>query len=190
LLDLTLQYNALLSETWHGSDRSYGNDLAALPTGVQTLGGIQFDIRGIVQLRSKSASSTNYPAEVKGIRVRQKCQKLHFLHAAGFGTVADEGQQIGSYMVHLATNRMRLEIPIIYGESVRNWHTLAGEPEASKELKVVWTGDNAVSRKAGTKIRLFVTTWDNLLPAVEIESIDFVSSMANPAPFLIAITAE
>ena len=189
LLDLTPQYNAMLTQAWHGGDSHNGNDLAALPAGLQTFSGIQFDTRGIIQLRSKSASSTNYPAEVKGIRVQQKCQRLHFLHAAGFGGLGDEGQQIGSYVVHFATNRMRLEIPILYGESVRNWHTVPGEPE-SKELRVAWTGENAVSRKAGRKIRLFLTTWTNLVPEVPIESIDFVSAMATPAPFLIAITAE
>lgn len=189
LVDLTAHYNASLTQPWHGSDRHNGNDLAELPTGVQTLAGVQFDIRGIIQLRSKSTSSTNYPTEVKGIEVKQKCHRLHFLHAAGFGTIADDGKQIGSYIIHFATNRMRLEIPIIYGEDVRNWHTLPGEPPA-KELKVVWTGENAVSRKAGQKVRLFLTTWTSLLPDDPIESIDFVSAMGNPAPFLIAITVE
>lgn len=189
LLDLTPQYNAMLSQPWHGTDIHNGNDLASLPTGVQNFGGASFDIRGIVQVRSKSVSSTNYPVEVKGIRVNQKCKRLHFLHAAGFGSVADEGQQIGSYVLHFANNRMRLEIPIIYGESVRNWHTLKGEPE-SQELNVAWTGENAVSHKAGQKIRLFLTTWTNLVPDLEIESIDLVSAMTTPAPFLIAITAE
>ena len=186
LLDLTPYYNAALTQSWHGGS---GNDLASLPAGVQTFVGIDFDARGIVQLRSKSPSSTNFPAEVKGIRVRQQCQKLHFLHAAAFGTVVDEGQQLGTYVVHFATNQMRLEIPIVYGKTVRNWHTLGGEGE-NKELTVAWLGENAVSKKAGRKIRLFLTTWSNLAPSVPIESVDFVSTMATPAPFLVAITAE
>lgn len=188
LLDLTPQYNAMLTQAWHGGDSHNGNDLAALPAGIQTLGGVAFDVRGIVQLRSRSPSSTNYPAEVKGIRVHQTCRRLNFLHAAGFGTTRDEGQQIGSYVMHFA-NRMRLEVPIIYGDMVRNWHTLHGELP-NNQLHVVWTGENAVSRVAGQKIRLFLTTWTNVLPEVQIESIDFTSSMTNAAPFLIAITAE
>jgi hypothetical protein len=39
-------------------------------------------------------------------------------------------------------------------------------------------------------LRLYKTTWDNPLADLEIISIDFVSNMAAPAPFLIAITAE
>jgi len=59
MLDLSAFYNAALSESWHGGTE---NDLAALPAGLQTLDGVKFDIRGIVQLRSKSPSSAKYPA--------------------------------------------------------------------------------------------------------------------------------
>ncbi|HWX19987.1 MAG TPA: hypothetical protein VN578_08790 [Candidatus Binatia bacterium] len=187
LLDLTAFYNAMLTESWHGST---GNNLAELPAGLQTFAGVPFDVRGIVQLRSKSGSSTNFPPELKGIHVEQKCRRLHFLHAAGFGAVAEEGNQIGSYIIHFASNQMRLEIPIYYGQAVRNWHSLPDEPPPGSDLKVAWTGENAVSKKSKRAIRLFLTTWTNLVPDLEIDSIDFVSSMANPAPFLIAITAD
>jgi len=39
-------------------------------------------------------------------------------------------------------------------------------------------------------VRLFKTTWTTPPPDVLVESIDFASSMADPAPFLIAITAQ
>jgi hypothetical protein len=187
LLDLTPFYNAMVSESWHGSA---GNNLAGLPIGITNFGGVEFDVRGIVQLRSKSPSSTNFPVEIKGIHVGQKCRRLHFLHAAGFGAAADEGKQIGSYVVHFATNQMRLEIPITYGQAVRNWHVLRDEPAPGSELNVVWTGENAVTKKSNGSLRLFLSTWTNLVPDLEIESIDFVSSMNNPAPFLIAITVD
>jgi hypothetical protein len=187
LLDLSAFYNAGLNESWHGNK---GNDLAALPRGRQTFGGVEFDVRGIVQLGSQSPSSTNYPALIKGIPVNQKCQRLHFLQATGFGNPADEGKRIGAFVIHFATNQMRLEIPIRYGHEVRNWHSLAGEPTPPKELTVAWRGENALSKSAGRSIRLFLTTWTNVAPDVEIESLDYVSGMAVPAPFLIAITAE
>jgi hypothetical protein len=187
LLDLTGFYNATLTESWHGRT---GNDLGALPKGVQALAGVEFDVRGIVQLGSKSDSAAKYPAQIQGIKVRQKCERLHFLHAAGFGNPADEGKQIGAFVVHFATDNMRLEIPIVYGRTVRNWHSRAGERAPDGQLKVAWTGENAVSKQAGSSTRLFLTTWTNLVPSVEIESIDYVSKMATPAPFLIAITAD
>jgi len=187
LLNLTPFYNAGLKESWHGGN---GNDLAGLPKGLQTFGGVEFDVRGIVQLGSQSPSATNYPPAVRAIPVKQKCQQLHFLHAAGFGVPGDEGKQIGMYVVHFATNQMRLEIPIRYGQEVRNWHAVAGEPAAPKDLTVAWQGENAQSKRAGRSIRLFLTTWTNLVPGLEVESIDFVSAMGVPAPFLIAVSVE
>ena len=187
LLDLTPFYNARLDESWHGNK---GNDLAALPRGLQTFGGVEFDVRGIVQLASKSPSSTNYPVVIRGIPVKQKGQRLHFLHAAGFGNLGDEGKQIGSYVVHFTASPMRLEIPIRYGHEVRNWHALPGEPAAPSELKVAWKGQNTLSKSRGRSIRLFLTTWTNVVPELEIESIDCFAGMAVPAPFLIAISVE
>ena len=187
LLDLTRFCNAGLNESWHGNKN---NDLAELPIGLQTFGGVEFDVRGIVQLCSQSPASAKYPALVKGIPVHQRCQRLHFLHAAGFGNRADEGKQIGTYVMHFATNQMRLEIPIRYGHEVRNWHSQGSEPVAPEDLTVAWMGQNAVSKSAGRSIRLFLTTWTNTAPDLEIESLDYISSMALPAPFLIAISVE
>lgn len=186
-LDLTRFYNAGLNQSWQGGA---SNSLMRLPKGRRIMVGVEFDVRGIVQLGSQSLSTTNYPALVRGIPVQQKCQRLWFLHAAGFGTTADEGKQIGKYVVHFATNQMRLEIPIRYGHEVRDWHTLPGEPPAPEELIVAWRGENPFSRRQGRTIRLFLTLWKNVAPDLEIESIDYVSSMAEPAPFLVAITAE
>jgi hypothetical protein len=187
LLDLGSFYNAMLTESWHGNT---GNDLGALPVGLQTIGGIEFDVRGIVQLAGKSAASARFPREVKGIKVRQKCQRLHFLHATGYGKVPDEATRIGSYVLHFATNQMTLEVQIVYGDDVRDWHALGGEPKPGKNLKVIWEGENAISKAENHKLRLFLTTWENLAPGIEIDWIDYVSAMANPAPFLIAITAD
>jgi hypothetical protein len=186
-LDLTEFYNAGLNESWLGGA---SNGLARLPKGRRTMVGVEFDVRGIVQLGSQLASTTNFPALVTGIPVKQKCRRLWFLHAAAFGSMADEGKQIGRYVVRFGTNQMRLEIPIRYGHEVRDWHALPGEPSPPDELMVAWRGDNPFSKSQGQSIRLFLTLWNNVAPDVEIESIDYISSMAEPAPFLIAITAE
>jgi hypothetical protein len=188
LLDLTPFYNASLNESWYR--RNKGNDLATLPKGRQTFGGFEFDVRGIVQLGSKTPAATNYPALIKGIPVHQKCERLHFLHAAGFGSPGQEGRQIGAYVVHFANNQTRLEIPIRYGLEVRDWHGSSSESAAPKELTVAWTGANAYSQSTGRSIRLFLTTWTNVAPDLEIDSIDFVSAMAVPAPFLIGLSVE
>ena len=186
LINLSAYYNAAFTESWHGNSK---NDLASLPTGAQNFDGVNYDVRGIIQVGSKDRGGVRFPARIDGIKIQQKCARLHFLHSAGFGSLNDEGAQVGAYIVHFATNRMQLEIPIIYGRDVRNWHTLAGE-KPSAELTVAWKGVNEISAASHNFIRLFSTTWVNVAPGVEIESIDFVSSMGTVAPFLIAITAD
>jgi hypothetical protein len=187
-INLTKFYNAVLTESWEGGPS--GDDLATLPEGRHKFGGVQFDVRGIIQLRSKSLPGTNFPIVVKSIRLRRKCRTIHFLQAAGFGTAEDEGRKIASYTVRYATNQMRLDIPVIYGADVRDWHTLSNEPPPPAGLNVAWIGENEASKASGRPIRLFMTTWTNIVPDLEIDRIDFTSSMSGPAPFLLAITAD
>ena len=190
LLDLTPFYNARLTDTWHGGENAAGNDLADLRAGVQNLGGVDYDVRGIIQLASKAPTSSRFPINVVGIKVNQKFQKLHFLHSAAFGKPNDDGKQIGAYVLHFAANQMRLEVPIVYGKDVRDWHYWPAETEAPPGLKTAWKGQNKTSKDAGSYLRVYETTYTNLVPNVELESIDFVSSLSQPAPFMLAITLE
>lgn len=190
LLDLTGFFNARLTDTWHGTQNAAGNDLASLPLGSQTLNGVEYDLRGIVQLASKAPTSSRYPTKVAGIKVGQKLHQLHFLHSAAFGKPADEGKEIGAYILHFAGDQLRLEVPIVYGRDVRDWHYWPDEPEAPETLRMVWKGENKSTKAVKSYLRLFETTWTNIAPAVELESIDFVSTLSQPAPFLLAITTE
>jgi hypothetical protein len=187
LLNLTSFYNAGLNQSWSGIK---GNDLGTLPKGIQKLAGVEFDVRGIIQLGSQSTFATNFPVWVKGIPVHQQCRRLHFLHAAAFGTPADEGKQIAAYVVHFGTNQPPIEIPIRYGLEVRDWHAVDGEPALPEDRIVAWRGTNAATRSSGESIRLFLTTWTNTAPERRVERIDYVSSMAGSAPFLIGISAD
>ena len=186
-LDLTRFYNVTLSESAH---QRADDTLASLPPGLRTLAGVEFDIRGLIQLGSRSLTNKTFPEQVINIPVRQKCKRLHFLHATSMGTARDEGTLVAAYVLRFAGNEARLEIPVVYGRELRDWHVLRDEPPLGNELTVAWTGTNAASTAEGRSIRLFKTTWVNLAPELEIQSIDFVSKKAGPAPFLIAITAE
>jgi hypothetical protein len=185
-INLVKYYNAMFTQSWHGGTN---NNLASLPTGLQKFAGVEFDVRGIVQLGSKAPSVKKFPAEVTDIKIHQKCRTVNFLHAVAMGAVSDEGKTVGSYIVHFATNRMRADIPINYGEDVRDWHVLPKEAPAP-ELTVAWSGTNAGSNPAIRSVRLFKTTWTNIAPDIEIESVDYVSAMGSAAPFLVAITTE
>jgi hypothetical protein len=188
LINLAKYCNATLTNYWLGGA---SGDLASLPAGRHMFGGVEFDVRGIIQLGGKSLAATEYPALVKSIRIHRKCQTLHFLHAAAFGSAQDEGMKIGAYVVHYSTNAMRLDLPITYGQEVRDWHSATNEPPTG-ELKVAWTGVTKAANgdAADRPIRVFMTSWTNVAPTVEIERIDFSSTLTGPAPFLVAITAD
>jgi tRNA A-37 threonylcarbamoyl transferase component Bud32 len=193
-IDLSDYYNAGLTENWHfvkelvtSSGYAAENNLSQLPRGVQKFAGIEFDVRGLIQLAShntRARDSGSFPEQVRQIKVSRPCRKLHFLHAAIESNGAKDGKRVGSYIVHFRKHPKK-EIPLLYGESLRDWWILKDEPREAKNATIAWLGTNSLSG-----IRLFKSTWENPLPHVKIESIDFISGMSGPAPFLIAITLE
>ena len=186
-VDLTEYYNAALLQTWHPGMPN--NSLDMLPPGLLQLAGTVFDVRGIIQLSGRDLRNAGgkYPQQINGIRIGRKARQLHFLQAAGWRS--PDGTRIGSYLVHYANQQERARaqtIPIVYGEDVRDWN---GSSDTASEVthgQIVWSAIN----NAGLHVRLFKTSWLNPLPEQEILSIDYVSSMAQAAPFLVALTAE
>jgi class 3 adenylate cyclase/outer membrane lipoprotein-sorting protein/tRNA A-37 threonylcarbamoyl transferase component Bud32 len=188
-LDLSAYYNADLTSAWSGAGGGLeGNNLSTLPRGWQTFGGVRYDVRGIVQVSSRSLrlATAAYPDMIKGIKVKRRCARLYFLQASSFAGETTE-KRIGSYSVHY-TNGEQRELPIVYGKTVRDWWDW--EPQIPPESTVAWTGTNQASLRNGKGIRLFQTAWENPLPEIEIESLDFVSSMATAAPFVVSISTE
>jgi hypothetical protein len=139
--------------------------------------------RGLVRLTNASSAGQpqRFPRQAEGIPVHQLCHRLHFLHAAD--TSDAEGAQIGSYVVRGADGA-RLEIPILYGRDVLAWNV--DPPHTHSPPVVAWKGRNCLQ----VPVRLFLTSWENPRPDVRVETIDFLSSNAKAAPFLVAITAE
>jgi len=182
LVDLSPFYNASLNGNSHGDVPD--NNLAALPTGIQTLAGTEFDIRGLIQA---SQFLPAYPALVTNIPVGQVCQRLHFLHAAFRAFKVPDGTQIGRYVVHYVNGQQR-EIPLVIGQDLADWWEQANEQ--GKPFVVAWTGTNAKSQSLNRRIRLFKTTWPNPRLDVAVQSIDFEAMDKEAMPFLVAITVE
>ncbi len=185
-VDLSLHYNVALTNMPHSGHAS--NDLSFLPGGMQHFGGVDFDIRGVVQLASGLLPGQNFPRHVRSIPVSAKCDRLHFLHSCMFGNSSLEGREIGHYVVHYSKGQDQI-VPIIYGHDVIDWWA---KPEQSPQIAsvVAWTGISVASQQSKQSIQLFKQTWKNPHPKLEVRAIEFVSSMTPASPFLIAITAE
>jgi len=191
-VDLSAHYNARLDEDWrNGKDPS--NSFANLPTGIGSFSGVEFDVRGVIQLaRGLTVPLARpYPERIENILVGRKCQRLTFLHGTGIReNLINDGTRIGGYVIHYADGE-REEVPIVYGKDVRRWQTYEGMPAEPDTPPPAWLG--AQSRKhrgEAVRIRLYKTTWDNPRATVPVERIDFVSVGTKATPFLVAVTAE
>jgi hypothetical protein len=189
LLDLTLCYNARLDESWHRRT-DLGNNLADLPAGVRTLGGVSFDARGVIQLAGSGIKDLepDYPEQVTGIRIGRACRRIHFLH--GTGWIVPEGTTVGQWVVRFADGQ-RAVMPIVYGPDVRNWQFWPRMSAENGGAEPVWKGRQERWKKmTGIGVRLYKSTWENPRPDADIASIDLISAQAASAPFLLAITVE
>jgi WD40 repeat protein/serine/threonine protein kinase len=191
-LDLTRFYNASLTQGWQTPEEEKGPvNLSELPRGLVELGGVSFDVRGILQVSGQSmkAQGGRYPEQIKGIPVDRKCARVHFLQGTGWSTA--DGTEIGAYIIHYTDGQRRV-IPITYGEDVRDWwFSFQSLPEYSNQASIAWLGANPKTRaNESACLRLYLRSWTNPTPEVAITSIDLISAMTPCAPFLIAITVN
>jgi S1-C subfamily serine protease len=192
-IDLSKYYNGSFKTGWlptNAWSRMEDKNLTRLEPGLSTMGGIDFDIRGVVQVSgTRLKDAPDFPQQVAGIAIGAKAGQLHFLHACAWS--ASPGTMIGHYLVRYADDSTE-EIPLLYGANIRDWvgkASTVAEP-ALTEATEVWKDTNAYVAKDGDHLRLAKFTWKNPKPDTGIRSIDLVSAMTGSAPFLFAITRE
>jgi len=197
-IDLADYYTGELNEPFflNFNTARHDSDLSGLPVGLVELGGVRFDIRGVVQLRLTTSSAGSWqvawdslPVRVEGIRVDQQVRRFHLL----VGTVQPEkeGVAVATLVLH-GTDGSKAGLDLVYGRDVREWSWDPAKPdrEASDRGRVVWTGSNPVALQANRSLRLYLTSLENPAPGASIASVDFVSAMSGSAPFLVALTVE
>ena len=184
-LDLTDCYNVALNEPWQPLDwvHDAGWGLATLTPGLQTVGGINFDIRGIVQLRRASPDCELFPLQVR-IPTDSSFSRLHALH--GTRWTVREGLPIAAFVLHYADGT-EAELPVFYGLHVQD--TPAEGHSDSAEAAVGVTAPQAGKAHTGQP-RLFKTTFLNPHPERAVHHIEYVSKLTQSAPFLVALTVE
>ena len=190
LLDLSKYYNASLNETWLPTNVvASGNDLSEMPRGMQNFGGTRFDVRGVVQLSGAALENlgSRFPREVRGIPVKQRCRRLHFLHGASWSALS--GVHVATYRVHYVDGDTA-DVRVIYGRHLREWWSPATSAALTLGAGIGWEGSNPATRALGMKVRLYHMAWLNPRPDQEIQSLDLLSTMETPAPFVLAISTE
>jgi len=181
-INLDALYNHALNDDIHHKP---DNTLSSLPSGIQNLGGVSWDIRGLIQLsglNSDSITSLVYPDKVEGIRIGQRAKTLHFLHGSAWNIDAPE-MEIGSYKIHFKDGTSE-KIPVIYRRNIWDWWGTENEPETSP----VWTGKNPRTSERNMHIRLYQMDWNNPKPHLEVKTMDLVSNNKGPGLFIVAIS--
>ena len=188
MLDLTRFYNAPLDRDWAPYWRldHLDQNLSELPQGIRKFLAVEFDVRGIVQLRSIEPGWERYPERVTGIPVGRTISKLHALHGTAFYEAP--GEVVASYVLAYADGTSA-ELPVRYGRDVWDWSNRWGS-KPPEDVQIAWQAPNPARPVENAFKYISQSDWENPHPDKVVESIDFVSRMTRSAPFLIAITVE
>jgi hypothetical protein len=183
--DLSPQFNARLDETWL-PDRP-GNDLAMLEPGLRQFGGLDFELRGVVQLAGRDLDANRFPATTGGVRIERMVEKIHLLHGVS-GRVPDD-RLIGRLILDYGDGA-QATLAVTYGWHVRDWWFREFEPVLDERTVMAWTGHNAAVREEGASLRLYRTTWPNPRPGVRLRQVRYESARTEAAPFVVGLTVE
>jgi hypothetical protein len=206
LLDLTAYYNGLLDVAWQPVYLRNELELTfeELPRGIHNVEGVNFDIRGAIQLSAATEESLwdgqerggreLWPNAVTNIALLPYCSQIHFLH----GALGEPGGSplIGEYRVRYIDGSI-VRVPIVLGQNAQlSWRfTIPSDgevPEAKVAFKMSSARTGAIN--PGTKratwgwIHHFI--WRNPHPDLRLASLDFVSAEQPAAPFLIGISLD
>lgn len=199
MIDLQPYVNVGRTTPTSGFKEAPETDLAGLPQGIHTFGGVSFAVSGKIQLMGRSLLSANrlYPVIRKNIPISQKCRQIHLLHGASH--VMDLDVTIAKLVLHYADGSTR-ELAIVSGEHLLDWlgpiytTPAAGEQLAPKDrgTELAWVGNDSRLPQSPPILaaRIYKTTFANPQPGVEIASVDYLSTLSGAAPFLAGLTLE
>lgn len=186
-IELKDHINVKLDEMFP-SDLFPNNNLKTLPTGMQKLGDVTYEIgNGVLQLGG-SGGVVGKPEKITGIKVERTADRLHILQ--GTGNMTYDGTVISKYVIRYA-DQTTTSIEVVYGKHVVDWWVYPGL-SGPTESKAVWEGENEAAKGFRAKIKLYHQEWSNPHPEKVIATIDFelADEKRLCAPFCVAITAE
>lgn len=203
LIDLTAHYNGLLDVPWltYFMGTQFDNDLSSLPRGTEPLGGVAFDLRGLIRLGHQprpedpmfhfvdGVEAPRFPREVVGITVGVRCRRIHVLHGLHHHQPTPDGTAVAAYVLHYADGASA-RFEMIKGAHLLNWWTDDPGQASDPNTVIAWRGGNPAADRAGQSVQLTRTTLENPFPEREVVSVDLVSLMTPATVFVIALTAD
>ena len=165
------------------------NHLQGLPRGRQVLGGVLFDIDGVVHLHGQplTRQGKTYPKALTNIPIGGMASQIHLLHATGGRDAL--GFTVAKLILHFADGTTA-EFKINYGEQVADWWSKPEEQLKDPDSTVAWHGENPAAKAAKLEVRLYRTTLRNPHPEREIQTVDLVATGIYAAPFLLGLAVR
>ena len=98
------------------------------------------------------------------------------------------GREIGAFVLHYANGEVT-QLPIVFGEHLRGEDAREDAQSECPNGQLVW-GAGSAADPADNRPRLYMTTFVNPKPELEVVRIDYVSKVTRCGPLLVALTAE
>jgi beta-galactosidase len=134
--------------------------------------------KAVITLRG-GAHDPASPAEVRGLAVNAKADRLWFLHTGCWTSDGGYGVEVARYEVVYADGT-RAVIPVRQGQEINDWWG----PQPLAGAQVAWTGRNNKTAPIG----IYSMPWDNPHPDKAIAAIDIIGSLADTQLVLLAVT--
>jgi hypothetical protein len=160
------------------------------PGGLQTIGGVPFQIDGAVQFRCvnvQMAKFDAYPTRTGRIPIRRRVARFHLLHFSEFW--GDQGEPVARFVMRYADGKEH-QVLLRYGVHLQDWnqHVRNSATCSDRNTRTVWTAP------APTEGPWMTTLWKtevvNPRPEIEIASIEVRSLFSHVRYNMPAITVE
>jgi hypothetical protein len=196
-IDISKQANQFRGDQGWFGDKAHS--FAALPSGKQTMAGVDFDIyhfsTSVVPeaiMLGGSGIPGNLPDSVKGIPVNLKADALFFLQAARIDAPRNPDEikngkkyEMADYIVHYADGKTET-VPIYEEIGVANY--MQPTPTAIPGAQIAWSSPYDAAKTSYAVA--YSMQWNNPHPDVAISSIDLVYGPDRRGiPALLAVTA-
>ena len=159
-------------------------------------GGVPFDVQGLIQLNGPSVQTglKLWPLEVKDIAIGHPFKKLHLLHGAF--NIDGPGAHItfAKLISHYADSSQE-ELELVGGTHALRCTGPLVPPmlhllQAPQTELGCGVDPHLKKNDPDESLHLYRTTLDNPKPSTEVTTIDYLSTMANPGPFMAGLTIE
>ncbi len=178
-------------ESREGSNDGLREVPTDLPLGVSRLGGVDFEIRGVVQMSSRGGPlpERKWPARVTLPLPGKAARRMHLLLTTRGGAELPVGTPVMRVRCRWSGGA-EAELPVRLGVEVGNgWHA-PENPKPGDRADAAWQGISEASETARSVMRLYRMTIEAPGPGMVLEQCELASEETAATPMIYAVSVE